>query len=53
MIVHHHRSLWRFARRTARGPGRLALPFLAAGLAARTAVAWLQHWIRRRPHAAP
>jgi N-acetylglucosaminyl-diphospho-decaprenol L-rhamnosyltransferase len=53
MIVHHHRSLWRFARRTARGAGRLALPFLAAGLAARTVVAWLQHWIRRRPHAAP
>jgi N-acetylglucosaminyl-diphospho-decaprenol L-rhamnosyltransferase len=40
MILEHHRSLWRFARRTAKGPRRWALPAVAAGLAVRTLVAW-------------
>jgi N-acetylglucosaminyl-diphospho-decaprenol L-rhamnosyltransferase len=40
MILEHHRSLWRFARKSTAGPRRLALPAVAAGLAVRTAVAW-------------
>jgi N-acetylglucosaminyl-diphospho-decaprenol L-rhamnosyltransferase len=42
MILEHHRSLWRFARTTTTGPGRLALPLVAAGLAVRTPLAWAQ-----------
>ncbi len=38
MVVEHHRSLWRFARRSARGRERLALPAVAVGLGARTAL---------------
>ena len=42
MLAAHHRSMWLFARRTAAGPARLALPLLAVGLAARflAASAW-------------
>jgi hypothetical protein len=40
MILAHHRSLWRFARQTTRGPHRLLLPFVAAGLGVRTLLAW-------------
>ncbi len=42
MILEHHRSLWRFARRSTEGPRRLALPAVAAGLALRTGLAWGQ-----------
>ena len=44
MILEHHRSLWRFARTTSRGSRRkqLALPAVAAGLGARTALSWGQ-----------
>ncbi len=52
MIVEHHRSLLRFEARTARGPRRLLLPFLAMAMAARTVAAWAQRLIRQRPHAA-
>jgi N-acetylglucosaminyl-diphospho-decaprenol L-rhamnosyltransferase len=38
MLAAHHRSMWRFARLTSRGRERLALPLVAAGLAARLAV---------------
>jgi N-acetylglucosaminyl-diphospho-decaprenol L-rhamnosyltransferase len=54
MIFEHHWSLWRFARTTARGSRRqqLALPVVAAGLGARTALSWgqraLEGW-RARP----
>lgn len=52
MIMAHHRSLMRFAATTMRGRSRALLPAVAAGLAARTVLAWLQRAIRRRPHAA-
>lgn len=39
MLAAHHRSAWHFARRSARGPARLALPAVAAGLATRLAAA--------------
>jgi len=52
MIVAHHRSLLRFSARTARGPRRLLTPLVAAGLALRTVLAWLQRARRGRPHAA-
>ncbi|MEW6154849.1 MAG: glycosyltransferase family 2 protein [Actinomycetota bacterium] len=42
MILEHHRSLWRFARKSASGRDRLALPAVAAGLGARTALSWGQ-----------
>jgi N-acetylglucosaminyl-diphospho-decaprenol L-rhamnosyltransferase len=42
MILEHHRSLWRFARETTVGARRLALPAVAAGLGARTVLAWAQ-----------
>ena len=42
MIFEHHWSLWRFARTTAQGRERLALPAVAAGLAARTGLSWAQ-----------
>ena len=35
MLVAHHRSAWRFARRSTSGPARLALPAVAGGLGAR------------------
>jgi N-acetylglucosaminyl-diphospho-decaprenol L-rhamnosyltransferase len=53
MIAAHHRSLLRFSARTARGRRRLLLPFVAAGLAVRTLLAWLQRVSRGRPHARP
>jgi N-acetylglucosaminyl-diphospho-decaprenol L-rhamnosyltransferase len=43
MLVAHHRSMWRFAAQTTRGPRRLALPLIGAGLLARLGVASLQH----------
>ena len=50
MIVEHHRSLWRFARRSQRGSRRLLLPLVAAGLGVRTALASADHLLgRRRP----
>lgn len=45
MIVAHHRSLWRFARRTTTGWRRLVLPALAPGMAARAGVACGRHWL--------
>ena len=52
MIAAHHRSLFRFSARTTRGPRRLLLPLIGAGLAVRTLLAWLQRAARNRPHAA-
>ncbi|MGH9225877.1 MAG: glycosyltransferase family 2 protein [Acidimicrobiales bacterium] len=55
MIFEHHRSLWRFARTTAQGSPRqrLALPVVAAGLGARTALSWgqraMEGWRAGRP----
>ena len=42
MIVAHHRSLLRFARRTTTGGRRALLPVVAAGLALRAALACAQ-----------
>jgi N-acetylglucosaminyl-diphospho-decaprenol L-rhamnosyltransferase len=42
MIVEHHRSLLRFARRTTAGWRRVLLPLVAAGLAVRAALACAQ-----------
>ena len=48
MIVHHHRSLWRFAFRSTTGWHRLLLPVVAAGLVARAVVACASKWAGRR-----
>ena len=53
MIAAHHRSLLRYAARTTTGRRRLALPAVAVALALRTMLAWVQRWLRGRPHAAP
>ena len=51
MILAHHRSLMRFARRTTAGPHQVLLPVIGAGLAVRTVLAWAQRALRRRPPA--
>jgi N-acetylglucosaminyl-diphospho-decaprenol L-rhamnosyltransferase len=43
MLVAHHRSLWRFARRSSSGRDRALLPLVAAGLVARCALACALH----------
>ena len=43
MLAAHHRSMWRFALRTAEGPKRAALPLVGAGLVVRLALAALWH----------
>lgn len=53
MILAHHRSLYRFNAKRARGARRLLLPVIAVGLGVRTVLAWAQRAVRRRPHAAP
>jgi N-acetylglucosaminyl-diphospho-decaprenol L-rhamnosyltransferase len=53
MILAHHRSLYRFNVKRAQGRQRYLLPVIAAGLAARTVLAWAQRALRGRPHAAP
>jgi N-acetylglucosaminyl-diphospho-decaprenol L-rhamnosyltransferase len=52
MIAEHHRSIYRFNRKRLKGNQRLLLPLIAVGLAVRTALAWAQRAIRRKPHAA-
>ena len=52
MIAEHHRSLLRFSATTLTGPRRVLLPLVAAGLAIRTALSWLQRLRRNRPPAA-
>ncbi|MGO9195729.1 MAG: glycosyltransferase family 2 protein [Acidimicrobiales bacterium] len=46
MLASHHRSMWRFASRTAEGTERLLLPLMAAGLIARLLLAWADHLLR-------
>jgi N-acetylglucosaminyl-diphospho-decaprenol L-rhamnosyltransferase len=43
MLAAHHRSTWQFAESSLRGAERLMLPVIAAGLAARLAVAVARH----------
>jgi len=52
MIAEHHRSLYRFNRKRFRGPRTALLPAIAAGLAVRLVLAWVQRAFRGRPHAA-
>ncbi|MDP8988347.1 MAG: glycosyltransferase family 2 protein [Actinomycetota bacterium] len=52
MIAAHHRSLWRYAAKTATGRRRLLLPVIAVALVVRTVLAWAQRAARGRPHAA-
>jgi N-acetylglucosaminyl-diphospho-decaprenol L-rhamnosyltransferase len=52
MIAAHHRSLWRFARRSTRGPARAALPLVAIGLVARAAMVALRRTVHHAPPAA-
>jgi len=44
MITAHHRSLWRFARRSTDGWRRLLLPMVAAGLSGRVLLAYALRW---------
>lgn len=48
MLIAHHRSIWRFAYETTQGRERLLLPLVAAGLAARLGLAWLEHLVGAR-----
>ncbi|MGH9000738.1 MAG: glycosyltransferase family 2 protein [Acidimicrobiia bacterium] len=47
MIAEHHRSLWRFATIRFTGPRRVALPFAAAFLGLRAALAMAHHRFAR------
>jgi N-acetylglucosaminyl-diphospho-decaprenol L-rhamnosyltransferase len=50
MLVQHHRSAWRFARRRLSGAGAVLLPFAALYLAARCVLAMAEHaWHASRP----
>jgi N-acetylglucosaminyl-diphospho-decaprenol L-rhamnosyltransferase len=53
MITEHHRSLLRFASKSATGARRGLVPLVAAGLAARTLAAWLHHALARPALAPP
>lgn len=53
MILAHHSSMWRFARRTTRGPRRLLLPLVGGGLVARTGLAWAQRAAQGRRSPGP
>ena len=46
MILEHHRSAWRFARRRFTGVRAVVLPFVAAYLALRAALAMFEHAYR-------
>jgi N-acetylglucosaminyl-diphospho-decaprenol L-rhamnosyltransferase len=49
MLAEHHRSAWRFARRRYTGVRAVVLPFAAVYLAARAALAMVEHaWSARR-----
>jgi N-acetylglucosaminyl-diphospho-decaprenol L-rhamnosyltransferase len=48
MLVEHHRSAWRFARRRFTGWRQVLLPFTAVYLALRAVLAVLTHWARGR-----
>jgi N-acetylglucosaminyl-diphospho-decaprenol L-rhamnosyltransferase len=48
MLVAHHRSMWRFARKTTSGRERALLPVVAVGLGARLVLAWAEHLLSPR-----
>jgi N-acetylglucosaminyl-diphospho-decaprenol L-rhamnosyltransferase len=50
MLIQHHRSAWRFARRRLTGAAAILLPFAAIYLAARCSLAMAEHaWHASRP----
>ncbi len=50
MLIQHHRSAWRYARRRLGGASGVLLPFAAVYLAARCALAMAEHaWHASRP----
>ena len=51
MIVAHHVSLWRFARRTRRGAKRAVLPLVGVGLVARAVLVAARRKVHQRPPA--
>lgn len=56
MLLAHHRSMWRFARTTAKGRSNAALPLVLVGLAFRLALTAAKRWIdgtRRPPGSQP
>lgn len=48
MLLAHHRSMWRFARKTASARDRWLLPLIAVGLVVRLGLAWLEHLVQPR-----
>jgi N-acetylglucosaminyl-diphospho-decaprenol L-rhamnosyltransferase len=48
MLASHHRSMWRFAVRTASPKERWVLPVVAGGLALRLLLSWLEHAVGLR-----
>ena len=51
MIVAHHRSLWRFARRSTAGAKRLLLPVIGMGLVVRMGLVTARRVVLHRPPA--
>ncbi len=47
MLVAHHRSTWRFARRRVQGPARAALPLIGLGIGLRLGACLAQELARR------
>jgi N-acetylglucosaminyl-diphospho-decaprenol L-rhamnosyltransferase len=43
MLLAHHRSMWRFARRSAEPREKVLLPLVALGLLVRVVLAWAEH----------
>ncbi len=48
MLLAHHRSMWRFARKTANPRGKALLPLIGVGLLVRLGLAWLEHLVQPR-----
>lgn len=46
MLLEHHRSMWRFAARSASPRQRMLLPLVALAVGARLLVAWAEHLLR-------
>jgi N-acetylglucosaminyl-diphospho-decaprenol L-rhamnosyltransferase len=53
MIAAHHRSMWRFARLSSSGPGRMALPAVALGIVLRFVLASTKQLLARASSRAP
>jgi N-acetylglucosaminyl-diphospho-decaprenol L-rhamnosyltransferase len=51
MIAHHHRSLWRFAKRSSTGIERVMLPAVAIALVVRSVALVILQAVHRRPPA--